>query len=200
VVDVGTDGKERIGCEVSAVTHTFVDSGPFHAELVVTDAAGLQGLAQANSPIVAADVPRLPSAFSAVKGSAEVGGASVSFDIAQRTPALSIMTGPITISSPQTGSITAVQAGLVERGPDPKTQIHSSASGVANGLPFSLQWSYTASAGGGHLVLDISGGLNAHIEGDVGEGTMGPVVRNYYEIANLATTTLTHTFIPLVTK
>src|SRR4030095_11302073 len=96
-------------------------------------AAGMPGLARASSPIVAADVPRIPSAFSAVKGSAEVSGATVSFDIAHQTPAQSSMPGQITISSPQTGSITAVQAGLVERGPDPKTQIHSRASGVANG-------------------------------------------------------------------
>lgn len=176
------DGSDEVTTSPT-VTHTFVDPGPFHAELVVTDAAGRQSLAQASAPIVAADVPRIPSAFSAVKGSADLDGATVSFDIAQRTPGSRNMTGPITITLPQTeGSITAVQDSPVERGADPKTQIHSSASGIANGRRFSLEWSYTAIAEGGHLVLDITGDISAHIEGDVGEGSIRPVVRNYYEI------------------
>jgi hypothetical protein len=92
------------------------------------------------------------------------------------------MTGPITITSPQTGRITAQQAGLVERGPDPKTQIHSTAFGVVRGRPFLVRWSYTAVPGGGHVVIDITGGISAHVEGQVGPGTIAPLLRNYYDI------------------
>lgn len=173
------------------ITHRYHDPGPYEPVLVITDHAGRSALAQATT-ITGANVPRIPAAFSAVKGTAQLDGARVAFNLAQRIPFAAIMTGPITVTSPQTGSLTAQAAALVARGPNTDTQIHSTAAGTtAAGRPFSLRWTYTATSGGwcvqlcgaraGHLTIDITGSVNAHIEGRAGP-SLGPIVRDYYQI------------------
>jgi hypothetical protein len=159
--------------------------------LVVTDRAGRSSLAQGPT-ITAANVPRIPAAFSAVKGTAQIGGATVRFNLAERIPLVTAMTGPITIASPQTGTLTAQGSALVAPGPNPNTQIHSTATGTtAQGLPFTVKWTYTATSGGwcttlcgtqkGHLTIDITGAVTARFDGKVGP-SLKPIVRNYYQI------------------
>lgn len=176
------DGYDAITTTPS-VRHVYKESGPYLPRLIVTDDTGVSSMVQVDNTIIADNVPRIPAGFSRIKGSAEIDGAFVQFDLGQALPFVQLMVGAVSVDVPGVGQVSTTVPQLISFGPvNDKTQLQGNGSGINWNGVYNIAWIYTATDSGGYLEIDITGSVKAHIEGEIPADSIVPAVRNVFEI------------------
>jgi hypothetical protein len=176
------DGRETI-TTTPTVTHDYQDPGPYLPRLVVTDNTGIRTMARVDTAIIGSDVPRVPAGYSQIKGDANIKNTQVHFDLVQALPFVHLMLGNVTLSIPGVGTVATIVPELVSYGPNnDRSQLSASGWGLNWAGIYWISWTYTVTESGAHLVVDVTGSVKAHIEGDIAAGSIEPTVRDYFDI------------------